>query len=331
MSGVRIWPQASRFVRIVLCALLPASAAFAQQEKSRQLLADMTKAIATLDYQGSFVYERNGQLDALRLFHAAGAQERERLVSLNGMRSEILRTGTSITCVQDGMPAQLLQARPGASLLPLIPKPGNLFPADRYAVSLAGSDRVAGYAARVVEVSARDAYRYGYRLWLDENSHLPLRSALVDGARRPLEQFMFVALDIGGKPKESDLQIDGQSSLSAEVVEMPLPAAPQWQVTDLPPGFTFAGAQRPALGPTTAEHHLYTDGIASVSLYIEPRDTNAPVIPDRAAARGAMHVYSRDAEAWRITAMGDVPSATVERIARSTRAKVMVEPPLKPS
>ncbi len=132
---------------------------------------------------------------------------------------------------------------------------------------------------------------------------------------------MFVSLEIGGKPKESDLTIAGDTGLVAQVAESPVQDALRWQVVDLPPGFDFGGAQRPTQGPSTAEHHLYTDGVASVSLYVEPRDTNAPVIPDRAMARGAMHVYSRDVDAWRITAMGEVPAATVERIARSTVAK----------
>lgn len=316
-------PSALRFPRglwLFLFAIVHAPVAIAQQQNPRQILDAMSKAIVALDYEGSFVYEHDGQLDALRLFHAAGGTGRERLVSMSGPRSEIVRSGNLMTCVQKGMPTQILQTRSGFSLLPLLPRAGRVFPAEHYAVSAAGSDRVAGYAARVIEVSARDGFRYGYRLWLDEDTHLPLRSALLDGARRTLEQFMFVSLQIGGKPKESDLTI-GETDLAAQVTEVPLQDALRWQVTDLPPGFDFGGAQRPTEGPPTAEHHLYTDGVASVSLYVEPRDTNAPVIADRAMARGAMHVYSRDVDAWRIIAMGEVPAATVERIARSTSAR----------
>lgn len=311
-------PRFSRTIPLVVFAILHASVVFAQLQDARQMLDAMSRAIVSLDYEGSFVYEHNGQLDSLRLFHAAGGTGRERLLSMSGPRSEIVRTGRSMTCVLSGMPTQLLQARAGSSLLPLLPRSGRVFPSQYYAVSVAGSDRVAGYTARVVEVSARDAFRYGYRLWLDEDSHLPLRSALLDGARRTIEQFMFVSLEIGGKPKESDLTIAGDTGAFAQVPEVPLQDALRWQVTDLPPGFDFGGAQRPTDGPSSAEHHLYTDGVASVSLYVEPRDTNAPVIPDRAMARGAMHVYSHDVDAWRITAMGEVPAATVERIARST-------------
>ncbi|MEO7431699.1 MAG: MucB/RseB C-terminal domain-containing protein [Dokdonella sp.] len=324
--GVRLdWTPFSlrsvQWVGLLLFVFVHAPTALAQQKNPRQLLDAMSKAVVALDYAGSFVYEHNGQLDALRLFHSAGSGGRERLVSMSGLRSEIVRAGDSMTCLQSGLPTQLLQVRRGTSLLPLLPGSGRAFPADYYAVSEAGSDRVAGYPARILEVSARDAFRYGYRLWLDEESHLPLRSAQLDGEQRTLAQYMFVSLEIGGKPKESDLTIGGETGLAAHVAETPLEDPLRWEVKDLPPGFVFSGAQRPTNGPSTAEHHLYTDGVASVSLYVEPRDRSASAIADRAMARGAMHVYSRDVDVWRITAMGEVPAATVERIAQSTASR----------
>lgn len=291
---------------------------FAQDSPAQQLLTQMAAAVRTTDYQGSFIFEHNGQIDALRLFHAGGNPERERLVSMSGARSEIVRDEVSFTCLQNGMPSVIVENRVGARLLPLMPEARALASSTYYATSVAGADRVAGYRARIVEISARDGYRYGYRLWLDEDSHLLLRSALVDAARRTLEQFMFVALDVGAKPKESDLQAGSDAGISAPAEEAALPGPPQWRVADPPPGFTFLRAQRPAQGPTPAEHHLYSDGVADVSVYVEPRVTSVAAAQDRSMVRGALHVYSRDVGAWRITALGDVPRATVERIARST-------------
>jgi sigma-E factor negative regulatory protein RseB len=309
-------------LRYVLCAaicLTHAASLFAQDNPALQLLARMSSAVRTTDYQGSFIFEHNGQIDALRLFHAGGTPERERLVSMSGARSEIVRDDASFTCLQSGLPTVIFEHRVGARLLPLMPDAGALASSGFYAASVAGADRVAGYRAQIVEISARDGYRYGYRLWLDKDSHLLLRSALLDSARRTLEQFMFVALEVGAKPKESDLQAGGDAGISTPAEEAALPGPPQWRVADPPPGFAFLRAQRPEQGPTPAEHHLYSDGIADVSVYVEPRDANAPAAQDRSMARGALNAYSRDIGAWRITALGDVPRATVERIARSTQ------------
>lgn len=298
--------------------LVHAGSLLAQDNPAQRLLTEMSEAVRTTDYQGSFIFEHNGQIDALRLFHAGGHPERERLISMSGARSEIVRDDTSFTCLQSGLPTVIFENRVGARLLPLLPDASALAASGHYATSVAGADRVAGYRARIIEVSARDGYRYGYRLWLDEGSHLLLRSALVDSARRTLEQFMFVALDVGAKPKESDLQAASDAGISAPAEEAALPGPPQWRVANPPPGFAFLRAQRPAQGPTPAEHHLYSDGIADVSVYVEPRDANVAAAQDRSMARGALHVYSRDVGAWRVTALGDVPRATVERIARST-------------
>lgn len=325
-SGTRAVSRRFLCGHILFAAILVAhaSALFAQDDRglndpALKLLTQMSAAVRGNDYQGSFIFEHNGQIDALRLFHVGGNRERERLVSMSGARSEIVRDDASFTCLQDGQPTVIFENRVGARLLPLTPDVSALASSAFYAASLAGTDRVAGYRARIVEISARDGYRYGYRLWLDEDSHLLLRSALLDSARRTLDQFMFVALDVGAKPKESDLQASSNTGISAPAEEAVLPGSPQWRVTDPPPGFQFLRAQRPAQGPTPAEHHVYSDGIADVSVYVEPRDANAPAAQDRSMVRGALHVYSRDIGSWRVTALGDVPRATVERIARSTR------------
>lgn len=308
------------FLRVIACTvMLGIRPVLAQEEPASALIRLMSVAVRQADYQGSFIYERNGQIDALRLFHSGATPERERLVSMSGARSEIVRDGGSFTCLQSGLPTVLFENRPSARLLPLVPDAAGIEASAFYAASIAGSDRVAGYRARIIELSSRDGYRYGYRLWLDEGSHLLLRSALVDAGRRTVEQFMFVALDVGAKPKESDLQASGDSGIEAPAEEAPLPGPPQWRVADPPPGYSFVRAQRPAQGPTPAEHHLYSDGLADVSVYVEPRDPDVPIVADRSMARGALHVYARDVGGWRVTALGDVPRATVERMARSTQ------------
>jgi sigma-E factor negative regulatory protein RseB len=301
--------------------LLPLQVLRAEDGDAQNLLLRMSTAIRSLNYQGTFVYERDGQIDALRLFHEGGGEgERERLVSMNGPRSEVLRDGNSVTCHQAGAASVVFPSQSGARLLPLVPDTHGPKFATFYALRVVGDERVAGYDARVVDVLPRDSYRYGYRLWLDRGTSMLLRSAVVDGASRALEQFMFVALDIGAKPMESDLAFStGLGPLSAPD-EIGLDAPPRWRATDLPPGFGFLRGQRPALGPTQAEHHTYTDGVANVSVYVEPRDPTLPALPDRVSSRGVLSIYSRSSGAWTITALGDVPRATVQRIAQSMQA-----------
>lgn len=297
--------------------LLLAQAAAAADYDAQTLMQRMSAAVRELDYQGSFVYEHDGRVDAMRLFHQGGSEGRERLLSLNGPRSEVLREGRTITCVQGARPATLLPSRSGGHLLPLVPDTNGIRAARLYAVSLGGEDRVAGYRARIVEMRPLDAYRYGYRVWLDEATQMLLRSAIVDHGDRTLEQFMFVSLEIGAKPKESDLALSGDAATALPPEEAPLQGTPQWRVADPPPGFVLVRSQRPALGPSQAEHQVWSDGVASISVYVEPRAAGVAAGGDSAASRGAVNVYARSDGAWKITALGDVPPAAVERIARS--------------
>ena len=293
----------------------------AQEGDAQDLLLRMSTAIRSLSYQGTFVYDRDGQIDALRLFHeGANAGERERLVSMSGPRSEVLRDGNSVTCHQAGAGGVAFPNQVDARLLPLVPDTRGAKFSTFYALRIGGEDRVAGYDARIVDVLPRDAYRYGYRLWLDRGTSMLLRSAVVDGASRVLEQFMFVALDIGAKPTESDLALGGGLGTLSAPDEIGLDGPPRWRATDLPPGFAFVRAQRPLLGPTQTEHHTYTDGVANISVYIEPRDPQLPTQPDRVSTRGVLSIYSRSNGGWTVTALGDVPRATVQRIVQSLQA-----------
>lgn len=308
---------------VLSCSAIPKVSAQllpAQQDAGKaatnQVLA-MTSALNALDYQGSFVYERNGHTDAFRLFHEGSGQGRERLVSLNGPQTEVLRAGDLITYRQADGEVVVFPNKAGTRLLPLIPNIQIRRFSSSYALGLGGEDRMAGYKARIVDVLPRDGYRYGYRLWLEEGSKLPLRVALVDATQQVLEQYMFVSLDIHAAPKESDLALSRSVSSGNDPQELPLGGSPRWRLVDPPPGFLYVRGKQPASAPTSIEHYLYSDGLASVSVYVEPRDPRQPAAPDSAVSRGALNIYVRHEGDWKITVLGDVPRMTVQRIARS--------------
>ncbi len=298
---------------------LVATPARADDSAAHELLSRMSQSLRSVDYEGSFVYQHDGRTDALRIFHSGGNPERERLISLNGARGEVVRDGAAIVCVQSGSVPTLFATRAESQLLPLVPNVGEL--GAEYAVALAGEDRVAGYEARIVEISPRDPYRYGYRLWLQKDNQLLLRSAVFDAARRPLEQFMFVALDVGARPSETDLVPSGDvAEAVAPGDEVPLASRPLWNIANVPPGFHLVRAQQAAGAVPEAEHLIYSDGVASVSVYIEPHALSAPVAVESAMMHGILSIHSVDAAGVRVTALGDVPPATVQAMARGVRS-----------
>lgn len=294
----------------------------AHADDTAQLLDAMAKAMRTLDYQGAFTYQHAGRVDTLRIFHAGGPGERERLISLNGPRSELVRDGANVTCTQADGTTFVYASTTGRGLMPLVPAADSRALDEHYDVRRIGEDRVAGYLADVIDVAPRDRLRYGYRFWLERDTRLLLRSMVTDGERRPLEQLMFVSLDIGTPPAEADLvpqkRGDSAIALAAPDAELLVRGAPHWQVEPVPAGFRFVSARRPKQGPAGAEHLVYSDGLATVSIYVEPRG-DAPAGYDTLAGRGTVNVFSRVLEDWRVTVLGEVPVATVHQIGDGLR------------
>jgi sigma-E factor negative regulatory protein RseB len=89
---------------------------------------------------------------------------------------------------------------------------------------------------------------------------------------------------------------------------------------NLPPGFQLVRAQQTAGALPESEHLVYSDGLASVSVYIEPHALSAPVAVESGMMRGVLSVHSIDAAGVRVTALGDVPPATVQAMARGVRS-----------
>jgi sigma-E factor negative regulatory protein RseB len=303
-------------------ALLASGIAEAADPSAQDLLRRMSVSLRSVDYEGSFIYQQDGRTDALRIFHLGGQQERERLVSLTGARNEIVRNDRMVTCIQAGVAPTRFALRNESGLLPLTPNVRELGAA--YAVALAGSDRVAGYDVNIVDIIPRDPYRYGYRLWLSRDNQLPLRSAIVDAKRQPLAQFMFVALDVGMKPSEADLAPMETVAGAVADGETAIDLRPAWRV-DAPAGFRLVRTQRMAGNAELSEQLVYTDGIASVSIYVEPhadakKAEGTTAVAESTIVRGALSIHSRDTGGLKVTALGDVPPATVQAMAKSVRA-----------
>ena len=283
-------------------------------EPSSQLVR-LSRALREVDYQGSLVYQHEGRTESLRLFHAAGSPERERLVSLSGALREVVRADGQLLCRQGGAGAPLLSLGSEGSLLPLAPRLRAGDPGPDYRLVERGEDRVAGYVAQVIELQACDEYRYGYRLWLERDSGLLLRAVLLGPGESPLEQMMFVHLEIGARPADVDLRLGGATDPPARsaAAETAFAGREGWRFSALPRGFRI-DSRLVAPGEAGGEHLLLTDGVATVSVYVEPSAAGAFGSPG-VATRGALSLFSRNLAAHRVLVLGTVPARTVESIA----------------
>lgn len=278
-------------------------------------LARIAPALRQLDYQGTLVHVAGGRVETLRVFHRLdGDRERERLVAVSGPAREVIRDGPKVMCIGTGdapVAYDLQQAgrwSPALAVSEAVALQG-------YRATLAGEGRVAGHAAQVVEVAAADDWRYGYRLWLERETGLPLRVDLLGQDGNAIEQVAFTELQLGFRPSDADLAPSDTRGLSP-MVTLPLPerGAPGWRVPSPPPGFALRAARFQPDGVQL----LYSDGLASVSVYVE-RAPHGQAGGSR-SRRGAVHAHAYWLDGWHVLAIGKVPAATAERFARDVRA-----------
>lgn len=278
-------------------------------------LDQIGKALREQNYQGTLVMVAGGRIETLGIFHAfAGGVERERLVTLSGPRRELVRADQRVMLVgaQAGT-SVAYDASPGGKWNPTA-RFADAARLEGYRAKLGRTERVAGYATQVVELAAKDGWRYGYRLWLEKKSGLPLRLALLDEAGRTLEQVAFTDLDLGRVPAEADLKATGKEAMQrVQTLDRGVVSDPGWRVNSPPPGYTLRSARR--LGP--AVQLLYGDGLASVSVYIEPAAAGSA--GQSASRSGAVNAQSVWRGGRRVLAIGKVPAATVDHFARNVQ------------
>lgn len=294
-------------------------------DSARDWLAKMTRAVRNLDYEGTFVYQHESRIDTLRIVHKiVDGVPHERLISMSGVAHEIVRDAREVRRYYPNENAIVIeQRRTDNQNFPSI-LPERLQDLDENYMILLGKDgRVAGRTAQQVLIRPRDGYRYGYHLWSDRESGLLLKADLVDEKEQVLEQFMFTQVSVGGNIPTSALlpQTKGTGMVThRDNRESSSDSEPNWTATKLPKGFRLLMQIRHEVPAQKklVEHLVFSDGLAAVSVFVEKSDATDDKLHIQGASRvGAVNAYGTQVDQYHITAMGDVPSATVSLIGGS--------------
>jgi sigma-E factor negative regulatory protein RseB len=194
-----------------------------------------------------------------------------------------------------------------------------------YQVSELQKARVSGRDARVIAVLPMDQMRYGYRVWIDEATAMPLKTQLRNSAGQVLEQIVFTDLRLPIHIADTELEpaVDARSyrwvqhlADSADAHGLSI----SWEASVLPPGFRMTVNARQVLRSGPVEHLVFSDGLASVSVFVEIGHEPRTERGDDAATIGSSSAYSTVVQGYRVTAVGEVPPDTVRAIAQSIRA-----------
>ena len=313
------------FISVLLVsAFNPVWAENSQGQSARTLINDMSVAVRNLNYDGVFIYQRGGQMNTLRLIHRANKDgELERLVSLTGSAREVIRNKDSVTCIfPDDQAVVVEKSRPRELLSSQLPESIDQL-VENYHFSIIGEDRVAGRLTWVVSIKPKDAYRYGYRFWIDQQNNLLLKSELKNRTGLLLEQIMFTQLEVLETVPDEMLKpsINGAGFTWYNNSTKKKPEnteTGEWKVGWMPDGFVkndhemypMVDSKRPV------DHMVYSDGLAMVSIFIEKMDANLGMSAGF-SKMGGVNTYAKVANGYQVTAVGEVPQATVQRMANS--------------
>ncbi len=326
----------------VLLSSLPQRARAA--DGPHEWLDRMNNALATRNYDGTFFHLSDGRVETMRIVHRVRAgRVTERLLSLDGSGREFVRRNDELTCYLPDQHTVLVEPRPDRGpLLGTLPQ----FGADVdefYRIEELPPSHVLGRAARVILVNPKDQYRFGYRLWLDETTAMPLKTQLCDSHGQVIEQILFARLEMPDNIPDSDLAPAVHTGGMRWVRQGPSqdsapPALSAYRASELPPGFhlTVSGAHTLGGGTVPATHLVYSDGLATVSVFVEaphdeaphdeaPGPDNKPGAPEEVPMQGLARVgsgyaFSTVVQGHQVTAVGEVPARTVEFIAHSVKS-----------
>ncbi|TXI89658.1 MAG: hypothetical protein E6Q40_01990 [Cupriavidus sp.] len=326
---------ARAFLGVLTLAVAPS--AFADNALT-DWLVNVSDAARNATYQGVVIYRGDDMLDTFRVTHRnQDGNELERVTSLNGESRDILKENDKVICLFPNDRRMSVNR----------PTPKGLFPrlnpehlqriGQMYRFTDLGKARVAGRICHGVAITPKDKFRYGYEIWADAESSVPLKVNMIGQNGVMLEQMMFTEVEFPAAIPDVAFQMpnmpapDGTAAKSAmpAMAAPPAPLSPPplissaqapsataaWVLDQLPPGFrvTLREVRELPDHRGSVEHLLVSDGLTVISVFSAERPTPSKAL-NGVSQIGAVNAYGRMIGSFHITVVGEAPPETVKMI-----------------
>jgi len=310
------------------------SASFASED-AWLALQKAAFAARELNYQGIFVYQNGKQTRSVQITHMNNAgQELTRNMILDNQSvagkptskqpREVFSQGSDIVIFHPKNDKVIIEKRRGQNLFPaMLPVNLNSLKTS-YTAKIGVLDYIAGRQAQIIELIPKDAYRYSYKIWTDTEFGLLVKMTLQNEKNETLEQITFQELSMLNSHDLNWYQpsIDLSKKYEMEDATLLNRVHTNWIVAELPPGYVKVDhIEFMANGKTAPVNQMiFSDGIASVSLFIEP------VVKGQRPKMGhhligSTHICANIVEGYQVMVVGEVPLATVQQIAKAVSFK----------
>lgn len=311
-------------------AQTPTAPALSEAREARDWLARIHEAARRGNYRGTMVLAAGGAMSSSRVWHyCVGEATYERMEAMDGRQQRIYRVNDEVHTVWPQERLAIVERRETLAPVPTTLQAADPRALESYDLKREGVARVAGRDALVFVLEPRDELRYAQRVWADRASGLMLRVDVLGpgsrAARSLLESAAFSEIEISVKPP-ADAQAQSMPRLEGYRVQRPQSQRTQleaegWTLVRPPAGFRLTGCvKRPLDLPTDGAvgepvlQATFTDGLAQVSLFIEPHSPRRPRTEMQAHQGATTTVVMRRQDHW-ITVVGDAPAATLKQLA----------------
>jgi sigma-E factor negative regulatory protein RseB len=299
--------------------------AIATDTKSAKLwLERLSQSLRQLNFTTSFVVVKNNQAEPYHWLHGIGEndQELEIFTRLNGPRRDVLRQGEVVSYIDPEQEAYSLISNDIRGPIPAIFRGDITDLEESYRFISVGRSRILGRVAQLVRIVAKDKYRFSYWLWLDQETGLMLKMAILTRQGKLLEQIQFTHIDVNAQLSDNLAQLQLTElpdimQLTNQIQNKTL----SWQVDWLPQGFSVVKSNQHYLNSynrgenKAVDFMLFSDGLTEVSVYVNPSKENFRT-PEY-ASDGATMVFNIIVQGIEIGIVGDIPLATAKKIAES--------------
>lgn len=283
-------------------------------------LERLSYSLKTLNFNTSFVVVKNNHAEPYHWFNGRDENdlELEIFATLNGPRHDFLRKGNIVSYIEPEVAPYSVESEKIRGPIPAILSGDISTIENGYEFISVGRSRVLGRVAQLIRIVSKEQDRFGYWLWLDQESGLLLKLAIISLKGQLLEQIQFTHLDITDSLADTLIQLK-QADLPP-IIEVPnINQEPEltWQVSWLPTGFKQIKANRHSMSSTNqpVEFILFSDGLVDVSVYVsasKKKQRVAEFVMD-----GATVVLNQVVNGFEISVVGKIPSNTAKTIANS--------------
>lgn len=307
---------------LALAGGLGGSAHAEQSADGMAWLGRMVTAAQKLSYTGTFVYQSDNHTETSRITHVVDAAgERERLEVLDGTPREVVRHNDEVKCFLPGERLVIVEQQAQRRTFPArLPESFAALP-DYYIIRMGAVTRIAGFDSQLLILEPKDSYRYGHMLWADVNSGLLVKARMVNDRNQVIEQFAFTQLQIGGPidakalratfaSKAAEWQVHNVKAVSANIEDS------DWVFKTQIPGFKKSAGmlRRGQSDKAQTLHVVFSDGLAAISVFIEPLGSGGTRSEEGLFSAGAINVYKRTLNDHLLVVLGEVPAPTLKAL-----------------